>query len=168
MTKWRAGHQDFCSGSCRGSGHHDGAAVNPSTEQREAVLARPVVRAALIACAYLLVAGCLWLLPTRSRMPPQAECLAMEGQAVWRDNTCASCHALFGLGGQTGPDLTNVLRARGTNTVREVIRRGRGDMPGHGLADEDLDRLMAYLAFVESTGEYPLRTRPLAVFGRAP
>ena len=87
---------------------------------------------------------------------------------MWRDNTCASCHALFGLGGQTGPDLTNILRARGTNTVRETIRSGRGDMPGHGLAEADLDSLMAYLAFVESTGEYPLRTRPIAIFGRAP
>lgn len=142
--------------------------MTPRPSCRERLLERPAARAAAVTAGYLLIAAGLWLLPTRSRASRETEDAVAAGARVWRDHTCASCHAIFGLGGQTGPDLTNIVRTRGSNTVRAVIAAGRGDMPAHRLSGGDFDRLLDYLAFIESTGEYPPRTKPLAVFGRAP
>ena len=38
---------------------------------------------------------------------------AIEGENIWLQKNCNSCHQLYGLGGYLGPDLTNIFSASG-------------------------------------------------------
>jgi mono/diheme cytochrome c family protein len=135
--------------------------LNPGT-----LLQAPGARAALIFSGYLAVAGGVLALRTKSDPPPGLAPGVRAGQVVWRRGNCQACHALYGLGGQTGPDLTNILRVRGTNLVRTVVATGRGDMPAFAPSEADLDALVTYLDFLDRSGDYPPRTRPPPIFGR--
>ncbi|MBK7754666.1 MAG: cytochrome c [Flavobacteriales bacterium] len=79
------------------------------------------------------------------------------GIRIWQEENCQSCHQLYGLGGYMGPDLTNVVSQRDTMRIRTFIRYGTGRMPAHALSDEEIDQLIAFLAWVDRTGT---RTMP--------
>ncbi|MBT9444138.1 MAG: cytochrome c [Hyphomonadaceae bacterium] len=97
---------------------------------------------------------------------PALDATARRGQAVWRENGCASCHALFGLGGHMGPDLTNVTRRRGPDYVAAALTHGLGRMPPRGLAPEDINAVNAYLAHIDSLATYPLPSLTQDSFGQ--
>lgn len=91
---------------------------------------------------------------------------ALAGQQLWQARNCVACHALYGLGGHTGPDLTNVVSRIGEDSTRAVLIYGRGKMPPQRLTPREEQSLAAYLRFVDSTGVYPTRTFPDHAFGR--
>ncbi|MBK7086357.1 MAG: cytochrome c [Flavobacteriales bacterium] len=74
------------------------------------------------------------------------------GIRIRQEEICQSCHQLYGLGGYMGPDLTNVVSQRDTMRIRTFIRYGTGRMPAHALSDEEIDQLIAFLAWVDRTG----------------
>lgn len=80
---------------------------------------------------------------------------ARHGQALFQEKNCIACHQFYGLGGYMGPDLTNVISNRGAAYARAFIVAGTARMPNFGLADHEVDALVAYLEFVDSTGTYP-------------
>jgi nitric oxide reductase subunit C len=80
---------------------------------------------------------------------------ARHGQQVFQDNNCVACHQFYGLGGYMGPDLTNVIGNRGEAYSRAFITGGTQRMPSFDLSTEDVDALLAFLAFVDQTGTYP-------------
>ena len=129
----------------------------------------PVGRILLVAAAYAAVTAAVVLPPEPSQAlaSPARDRLA-RGAAVWREGNCAACHALFGLGGHLGPDLTNVLGLRGDTYVRATVTSGRPGMPAYPLASDALDDLQSYLGRVDASGRYPLPLRPLRVFGHTP
>ncbi|MFQ5564356.1 MAG: c-type cytochrome [Parvularculaceae bacterium] len=90
----------------------------------------------------------------------------LAGQQVWQDSKCISCHAIYGLGGHMGPDLTNAVTRAGDETIIAVLRYGMGAMPPQELADGEAEELVAYLRYVDSTGVYPTRSFPGFAFGR--
>lgn len=92
---------------------------------------------------------------------------AMAGQALWQSRNCAACHALYGLGGHLGPDLTNAVSRIGDDGARAVIAYGLGKMPPQDLTAGEADRLVAYLRAVDATGVYPVGSFPDDAFGRA-
>lgn len=90
---------------------------------------------------------------------------ARYGQRVYQNYNCVACHQFYGLGGYMGPDLTNVMSKRGEAYTRAFITAGTATMPNFGLAEDEIDGLLAYLAFVDKTGTYPAENYDVQWFG---
>lgn len=75
------------------------------------------------------------------------------GIRMWQERNCASCHQLYGLGGYMGPDLTNAYSVKGEEHIRTFIRYGTGRMPAQAMSDADLKGLVAFLAWVDRSGQ---------------
>ncbi len=82
---------------------------------------------------------------------------AGHGQDLYQDYNCAACHQFYGLGGYMGPDLTNVISERGEAYSGAFIAAGTVSMPNFNLDTDEVAALVAYLAFVDQTGTYPLQ-----------
>ena len=90
---------------------------------------------------------------------------ARRGQALFQQHNCIACHQFYGLGGYMGPDLTNVVSNRGEAVARAFIMAGTVSMPNLGLAEDELDAVVAYLAFVDRTGTYPPENYEVTWYG---
>jgi mono/diheme cytochrome c family protein len=129
----------------------------------------PWPRVVVVSAAYVAIAVAIAVSPDRSwGRVETSRSEVIRGAGVWREANCAACHALFGLGGQLGPDLTDVLSAKGELYVRASLPGGRPGMPAFDLTPAETDALVAYLGQVDASGEYPLRKRPLRAFGSIP
>ncbi|MBK8923798.1 MAG: cytochrome c [Saprospirales bacterium] len=58
----------------------------------------------------------------------------LVGKDLLQPNNCVSCHALVGLGGHIGPDLTNAFSRRGEGYIRYVLNNGSQKMPAFRLS----------------------------------
>jgi ubiquinol-cytochrome c reductase cytochrome b subunit len=133
---------------------------------------RPVaVMAVIVICATVGVFG--WLghkapwspemdawsgLPVPEHMLRKRTPRELEGAVVFQNKDCRNCHALDGLGGKRGPDLTYVadrLTTRG-ELIRQVIQGG-GNMPAYGkqLSPAEVETLVSFLETLK-------RPKPLA------
>lgn len=101
----------------------------------------------LVFCAYTLV---IYFQDHDARSP--ASSMVRRGMEVWQGQNCQSCHQFYGLGGYMGPDLTNVVSQRDEQRIRTFIRYGTGRMPAHAISEDELDALIAFLAWVDSSG----------------
>jgi nitric oxide reductase subunit C len=132
-------------------------------------LESPAIRALVVVAGYVAITAVIFVSPTRSEPPPDVTAQVAAGTAVWRQNNCESCHSVYGLGGHIGPDLTNIIKWRGPAYVQGMLLAGRPGMPSFAhLPAEDMTNLLAYLTFVNGTGEFPQHTRPLKPFGNVP
>ena len=70
------------------------------------------------------------------------------GSQLYETQGCASCHALGGKGGTSGPSLTDVGKRLSKEQLTEVIRKGKSSMPPlpAGTTDEQLKELVNFLA----------------------
>ena len=126
----------------------------------------PFARASLILAGYLALVATLLVLPTQTAAPaPEKQVRVLAGSRVWREGNCVSCHAIYGLGGHLGPDLTGIIRTKGAPYAKVMIQTGRPGMPACTFDADKIDDLLAYLDFIGTTGTYPLRKRPLPIFG---
>jgi ubiquinol-cytochrome c reductase cytochrome b subunit len=73
--------------------------------------------------------------PIPERLVRNSTPLRLQGAALFQSKTCRNCHALDGVGGQRGPDLTTV----GTRLTRDQLidqvsngTPGGGNMPAYG------------------------------------
>lgn len=71
------------------------------------------------------------------------------GADVYRTHGCQACHALFGVGGSVGPDLSAVGSRYDRATLVQIILAGRGNMPSFATS-LDPDRLEALVDFLET------------------
>lgn len=78
---------------------------------------------------------------------------ARKGWGLWQDKNCQSCHQVYGLGGYMGPDLTNVASKRDKKYLHTFIKYGTGRMPNLGLSDIEVDNMVAWLQWVDKTGQ---------------
>lgn len=78
----------------------------------------------------------------------------LDGQLVWQNHNCQTCHQLFGLGGYLGPDLTNVISepGKGENVVKAMVNSGSGQMPAFSMEEGEMDNLIEFLKSVDATG----------------
>lgn len=133
--------------------------------------ARAVARIALVVTLYLGYGAAIWVL--RGAAPvgagdgatAAAAELSAAGRRVWLSSGCPTCHAIYGLGGHLGPDLTNAARAGREEFVAAAVRSGRPGMPRFDLSPREMERLLAYLRAVASSGDYPPRSTDSPVFG---
>lgn len=81
-----------------------------------------------------------------------------RGKLLFQKYNCTACHQLYGLGGYMGPDITNVISAKGKGPVyaRAFLQSGTQRMPDFHLSNEELDDLVAYLTYVDKTGISPI------------
>lgn len=98
--------------------------------------------------------------PGRSPAARHPSPLALAGRQQWMQHGCATCHQVYGLGGYLGPDLTNVHSRRDEEFIRFVLTNGYGTMPRMKLSQQAVSELMAYLAYLDTTGEYPPKHWP--------
>ena len=77
---------------------------------------------------------------------------ALEGQAVWRENNCQSCHQLYGFGGFLGPDLTNSYDELSPERIESILTVGAGQMPAFHLGPDAREALGAFLLEIDATG----------------
>lgn len=73
--------------------------------------------------------------------------LELQGAVVIQQKQCRNCHAIGGVGGHRGPDLSDVgLRLTHPQLVRQVIEGG-GNMPAYGktLTPDEIDAVVAYM-----------------------
>lgn len=75
------------------------------------------------------------------------------GMRLWQEHNCQACHQLYGLGGYMGPDLTDATSRGDAQRLRTFIRYGTGRMPAHDLTDAQLDDLVAFLNWVDVSGD---------------
>ena len=90
---------------------------------------------------------------------------ARYGKQLFQEHNCIACHQFYGLGGYMGPDLTNVVSNRGSAYARAFLMSGTQRMPNFNLNDSELDAMVAFLEFVDTTGRYPAAEYQVNWFG---
>jgi quinohemoprotein ethanol dehydrogenase len=71
---------------------------------------------------------------------------AMAGSEVFSEN-CSTCHGADGLGGNGGPDLTTMPKAKEQAGAEEQVTNGGGGMPAFAgtLSEEEIANVAAYV-----------------------
>ena len=110
----------------------------------------------LLSCGYLAMALLVALLPSRSTEIGPASPAVAAGAELWRSENCIACHAIYGLGGHIGPDLTNTVSRLGAEGVSAKITAGGRRMPGFAFSPEAAANLIAWLSYIDASGVYPL------------
>lgn len=130
-----------------------------------AVLRRTLI-VVLVFCAY---AAAVAFVPTGTQGEPHAATAIdgpLAGASAWRKSGCHSCHSLYGLGGHTGPDLTNIVSRSSPEYIAAVVTNGLPGMPAYEKMRRDtLEQIVGYLASVDQTATYPPRSLSAGVFG---
>ena len=90
---------------------------------------------------------------------------ARRGQELFQQHNCIACHQFYGLGGYMGPDLTNVISKYGPAYAGAFLVTGTPRMPNFNLAVEEVDALVSFLAFVDTTGTYPPQNYEITWYG---
>lgn len=82
---------------------------------------------------------------------------AFNGQNLWLNNNCNSCHQIYGLGGYLGPDLTNVysFRKKNDSYIKAMFNSGTKSMPVFHFTEIEKDELLQFLIEVDQTGISP-------------
>jgi ubiquinol-cytochrome c reductase cytochrome b subunit len=89
--------------------------------------------------------------------------LELQGALVFQNKNCRNCHALDGIGGQRGPDLTTV----GTRLTRDQLidqvsngTPGGGNMPAYGkqLNPAEMTTLAEFLVSLRPSGQNAARS----------
>ena len=70
-----------------------------------------------------------------------------RGSTTFHEKGCLQCHAIGGIGGHKGPDLSGVGRRKNKNALRQQILEGGGAMPAfrEALTGDEVDALVRYL-----------------------
>jgi len=96
--------------------------------------------------------------------------LELQGAVVMQKMQCRNCHAIDGIGGQRGPDLTDVgTRLTTPQLIRQVVQGG-GNMPafGQNLTPSQIDAVVSYMATLRPAGVPAARdsSRPAVPMGQ--
>ena len=109
---------------------------------------------------FLAYAASVWLVPTPDAgsavTSPETTGDAAAGARAWRAAGCQACHSILGLGGHTGPDLTNILSRTSPEYVRAIMLAGQPGMPSYFRLDPDHSAaIIDYLAAIDRSARYP-------------
>jgi len=89
--------------------------------------------------------------------------LELQGANMFQLKGCRNCHALEGLGGRRGPDLSHVgVRLTRDKLIDQISNGtpGGGNMPAYGkhVSPAEMDALAAFLVRLRPAGQAPART----------
>lgn len=90
-----------------------------------------------------------------ARLPSTMPESAVAGKIVWQRHNCISCHTLFGHGGYTAGDLTNITANRNSShlinyLVQPPVMRPNKYTRHPDLNEADATNLVRYLEFVHT------------------
>ena len=76
-----------------------------------------------------------------------------KGKKLFQQYNCSSCHQLYGLGGYLGPELTTAWsdKHRGEGYMKVFLSAGGLRMPKYNFKDEEINSIISYLRYVDST-----------------
>jgi len=104
--------------------------------------------------------------PVPIAMVKQSSPLQLQGSAVFQNKNCRNCHALDGMGGRRGPDLSTI----GTRLTRDQLidqisngTPGGGNMPAYGkqMGPHEMTALVEFLVSLRPPGQLPARVATL-------
>jgi nitric oxide reductase subunit C len=100
----------------------------------------------------------------------------IAGKHVWHRKNCINCHTLLGEGAYYAPDLTKIAEQRGTPYLQAFLadpakfyneERDRRLMPNMKLSAQEIDEVIAFLAWVGKINNQGWPPRPILVSGAA-
>lgn len=76
-----------------------------------------------------------------------------KGKELFQQHNCIACHQLYGLGGYLGPELTTAYsdKNRGELYMKAFLKAGGQRMPNFHFKDEEVDAIISYLKYVDTT-----------------
>jgi len=94
--------------------------------------------------------------------------LELQGAVVLQNKDCRNCHALDGVGGRRGPDLSGVALRLTRDELYRQVTQGGGNMPAYGkqLKSAEVDALVAFLETLRPKDQPPARTPVQSVASR--
>ena len=98
--------------------------------------------------------------PVPPRIVENSTAGQLVGAAVFQYKNCRNCHALDGMGGQRGPDLTTVGRRLTRDQLIDQVSNGTpggGDMPAYGkqVTPAEMTVLVDFLVSLRPPGTLP-------------
>jgi len=84
----------------------------------------------------------------------------LQGALVFQYKNCRNCHALEGIGGQRGPDLSDIGARMTANQLIDQVSNGTpggGNMPAYGkqMSANEMDVLISFLVSLRPEGQSP-------------
>lgn len=98
--------------------------------------------------------------PIPVRIVERSTPLQLQGSLVFQYKNCRNCHALDGLGGDRGPDLTFIGAKMTRNQLIDQVSNGTpggGNMPAYGkqISPVEMDALVDFLVSLRPDGQPP-------------
>jgi ubiquinol-cytochrome c reductase cytochrome b subunit len=100
--------------------------------------------------------------PIPERLVEKSTPVELQGALVFQNKNCRNCHALDGVGGRRGPDLTEVGARLTHNQLIDQVSNGTpggGNMPAFGkqISPAEMEVLVAFLERLRPPGQPPPR-----------
>jgi ubiquinol-cytochrome c reductase cytochrome b subunit len=101
--------------------------------------------------------------PIPTRIIEKAKPLQLQGAVVFQNKQCRNCHALDGVGGERGPDLTHVGQRMTPDQLVDQVSNGTpggGNMPAYGkqMSPAEMTALVEFLTKLVPEGTEPAKT----------
>jgi ubiquinol-cytochrome c reductase cytochrome b subunit len=98
--------------------------------------------------------------PIPEHIVTQSAPVELQGSLVFQYKNCRNCHALDGVGGERGPDLSHVGIRMTRNQLIDQVSNGTpggGNMPAYGkqMSPAEMDALIAFLVSLRPEGQPP-------------
>jgi ubiquinol-cytochrome c reductase cytochrome b subunit len=104
--------------------------------------------------------------PIPTHMIERSSPLELQGSLVFQYKNCRNCHALDGVGGRRGPDLTTIGARMPRNQLIDQVSNGTpggvggpggGNMPAFGkqMTPAEMECLVAFLVSLRPDGQLP-------------
>lgn len=79
--------------------------------------------------------------------------LINRGMEIYQQHNCTACHQVYGLGGYLGPELTTAWSdpLRGEAYIKAFLKNGGPRMPQFHFSEEEIQALLSYLRYVDSS-----------------
>lgn len=104
------------------------------------------------------------------RIVERSSPVELQGALVFQYKNCRNCHALDGVGGRRGPDLTDVATRLTRNKLIDQVSNGTpggGNMPAYGkqMSPNEMSVLIEFLTSLRPEGQPPARSAALSPSG---
>jgi ubiquinol-cytochrome c reductase cytochrome b subunit len=101
--------------------------------------------------------------PIPERLVKNSTPLQLQGAIMFQNKNCRNCHALDGIGGRRGPDLTSVGSELTRNQLIDQVSNGTpggGNMPAYGkqIKPAEMTALVDFLVSLRPVGQHPPRS----------